>query len=351
MTNKGPFRTTPSTASVVEWSTSSSTYHPRIYATHLSGKQSIPEWDGDDIRLSSRIRRRIERSNLRIASSRSKSFLITLNLVFFLFQTITTVNFIRKSHPSYWPRHALSIVSDALMGTSISGPVKENFCFSNALANQQPHRYLTSGFIHHSIIHILINIIALRNQPSWLSMGLGGPLYLTTYFLSIITGNMAHYWYIKNPFDRTLSMGASGAIGGLYGLMYVQLARMNNGRGTFRVIKGMGLLFLLGALIENVSPVSQTGGFIGGALLGILCAPGYKKSYSLRRKNSVEYDPLSQDYRQEVGYGVLPTKKGWIPLPVVWAAIALLLVAGDNQIRMIPAKILSGLVSPLSLIR
>lgn len=70
-------------------------------------------------------------------------------------------------------------------------------------------------------MHFLVNMIVLRGQPSWLSSGLGGPLYLTTYIVSIVTGNIAHLEYTKNPFDKTLCMGASGAISGLYGLMAV----------------------------------------------------------------------------------------------------------------------------------
>ena len=65
-------------------------------------------------------------------------------------------------------------------------------------------------------------------------------------------GSFAQRWYLKNPFDRTVSMGTNGAIGGIYGLMYVQLMKMETSRGIFRVIKGMGLVFLIGTLIDNV---------------------------------------------------------------------------------------------------
>ncbi len=118
-----------------------------------------------------------------------------------------------------------------------------------------------------------------------------------------------------------------------------------------RVFKGMTLLFLLGTLIENVSPISQVGGFLGGSWVGIICAPSYEKSYALRRKNSAEYDSLSRDYRQEVGYGIMPTRRGWIPLPLLWAVLAVLLATADNKLRMIPAKILKGLLAPGSLTR
>lgn len=109
------------------------------------------------------------------------------------------------------------------------------------------------------------------------------------------------------------------------------------------------VVYLIGTLIDNVSPVSQIGGFVGGALVGILCAPGYEKSYSLTRKNSVEVDPLSREYRQEVGYGILPTRRGWVPLPLFWALVGGAIFLTDAKYRMIPAKILAGLWNPGSL--
>lgn len=318
-------------------------------STRLDGKRWLPEWDGDDIRFISRLRRRIGRYDISISTSRTKNALLTLHWLFFLYQTVTTVNTIRKGHRSYWPKHAFSILSDVLLGASIAGPYKKDFLYSNALGQRQPHRFLTSGFVHHSIIHFLVDMIAIQNQPSWLAMGLGGPLYLTAYMSSIVSGNVAQRWYSKNPFDRTICMGSNGAIGGIYGLMYVQLMKMETSRGILRVMKGMGLVFLFGTLFDNVNPVAQFGGFAGGALVGILCAPGYKKSYSLTRKNSVEVDPLSREYRQEVGYGILPTRGGWVPLPIYWAVTAAALFLADDKYRMIPAKIFTGLWNPGSL--
>jgi rhomboid protease GluP len=261
------------------------------------------------------------------------------------------VNFIRRGHRNLWPRQALPIIADVLLGKSINGPLTKDFFFSNALSNRQPHRYLTSGFIHHGIVHFLVNMITLRNQPSWLALGLGGPLYLTTYLTSIITGNMAHQYYLNSPFDRTLSLGSSGAIGGIYGLMYVQVMRMGNGSAMFRVLKGMTFLFLLGTLIDNVSPASQVGGFLGGALIGLLCAPTYQKSYSMWRKNSVEYDPLSRDYRETAGFGVLPSERGYVPLWLLWTIIGALFATAGSKFHKIPTLILKGFLSPGSLAR
>ena len=200
-------------------------------------------------------------------------------------------------------------------------------------------------------MHFLVNMIVLRGQPSWLSSGLGGPLYLTTYIVSIVTGNIAHLEYTKNPFDKTLCMGASGAISGLYGLMAVSLVKMQNSKTTSQVLKGMGIMFLMSLLSMNVTTSSILGGFAGGIFVGILCAPSYKQSYSMRRKNSVEYDPAPRDYRSAMGFGIIPTERGLVPLPLLWSVLAIVLVAAGPKFRSIPSMILKGFLFPGSLLK
>ena len=170
--------------------------------------------------------------------------------------------------------------------------------------------------------------------------------------LSIISGNIGHmYGTNGNPYDRTLSMGLSGGIAGAYGLMYVCMVKMGNPQALIRTAKGMGILFVMALFLENISNAAHFGGFLGGILVGVLCSPRYRKSYSMRRKNSVEYDPYPRDYRQSMGFGVMPTDRGLIPLPLLWAAIAVALVAmsAPNSFRAIPSLVMSGILQPGSL--
>lgn len=314
-----------------------------------SCRRMMQNWEGDDLRWSTKFRRRLQRRRQGNQLSPIKTSLVVLNLLFFFYQTITTVDFIRQGHPEYWPRYALSMITDTIVGSSVRGPLTLDFSFSNSLSKNQPHRFLTSGFLHGGIVHLLINLDTLRRQPSWLETGLGGPLYLTTFLVSIVAGNFGHMYSLNNPFDRTLCLGASGGLCGLYGLMYASLVRMGNGRAASRIIKGMVILFGMGLFVDGVSTASHIGGFLGGLTMGILCGPRYEKNYSLRRKNSATYDPAPRDYRQVMGFGVMPTQRGMLPLPILWG-LAILFATYKPKFRAIPAMILKGFLFPGSLI-
>jgi membrane associated rhomboid family serine protease len=305
-------------------------------------------WEGDDMRWSTRLRRKLLRQKGDSASP-VKTSLIVLNLLFFFYQTITTINLIRRGHPEYWPRHAFPMITDAIVGSAVHGPLTLDFSFSNALSKNQPHRFLTSGFLHGGIVHLLINLDTLRRQPSWLETGLGAPLYLTAFLVSIVTGNIGHMYGVNNPFDHILCLGASGGICGLYGLMYVSLIRMGNSRAASRIAKGMATLFAMGLVLDGVSTASHVGGFLGGLATAILCGPSYGKNYSMRRKNSAEYDPTPRDYRLVMGFGVMPTERGMLPLPLIWGALAILFAASKPKFRAMPAMILQGFLFPGSL--
>ena len=310
---------------------------------------SMQNWEGDDLRWTTKWRRRLQRRAFDGDSTPSKSRLMGLLFFMFVYQTITTVNFIRRGHPDYWPSHAFTILSDAILGTSVQGPLMMDFGYSNILAQNQPHRFLTSAFLHGGILHLLVNLDTIRRQPSWLETGLGGPLYWTTFLVSVVGGNLAHLIGVNNPLDRTLVLGASGGICGLYGLMYGSLIRMGNGRAASRIARGMATMIISGFFVESISSLSHIGGFLCGVTVAVLFSPSYRKDYSMRRKNSAEYDPAPRDFRQAMGFGVVPSERGMLPLSLLWVCTAILLAGTRSEFRQIPALIVKGLLLPGSL--
>jgi rhomboid protease GluP len=279
-----------------------------------------------------------------------KTWLILCNIAMFVYEAILTIKTIKHKYSAYWPDRATEIVIDSVWGIS-QGPLAGSLgCSAAALQKQQQlrqaYRVLTSGFVHSSLVQLVLNMTVLQHQPSWLETGLGRSLYLSTFLWSIVAGNFMHFLQCASPWDRTLCLGASGGICGLYGLMYVEMTRMQSARGGRNLLRGMAILLLSGLWLDNVSLAANVGGFLCGIVTGILCGPRYFKDYNMRRKNSVEFDPVSRDYRQVMGFGISPTKGGPIPLTVIWT---ILLIGGllNPDIRAMPALVWKKLVHPL----
>jgi membrane associated rhomboid family serine protease len=294
-------------------------YNALFHKTHRSGSNT--QWDGDDIRWIAKIQRNIQRSTYDWQNQPIRNFLIVSNIALFIYQCSNTIQYIRNQYPQSWSAYSLNILIDTIMGNSRPGPFTLQFVHSNLISiqQQQAYRFLTSGFLHGGLVHLVLNMDALRQLPSWLETGLGHALYITTYLLAIVGGNIFHSMTIV---DRTTQcLGASGGICGLYGLMYVCLVRMGNHTAAWRVIRGMGLLFLWGMLLTNVSNAAHIGGFITGIVVAFLSGPTYRSSYGLRRKNSLEGDPYNRSYRTAMGFDKIPINRGIIPLPILYLAI------------------------------
>ena len=311
-------------------------------------------WDGDDIRWTSRLRRKFLRRRMSFdISTRSqvKTALISLQVLMYGYQILTTIVAVRRKFPSYWPDHSLEMIIDSIWGAGVvHGPLTSTFGFSAAFSKaEHAYRYVTSGFFHEGLLHLLINIGVTSRQASWLATGLGAPLYLTTFLGSIILGNFAHVMNCSDRlFNPNIYLGSSGGISGLYGLMFVCLTRIantnpsNGGSSSGELVRGMAIMFFLGMWLDNVNTAMNIGGFFGGIIIGILCGPRYTKDYAMRRKNSAGYDPVSREYRRVMGFGIMPTESGMISLKVLYAT---LLVVGFSipKYRNIPFAIIRGL--------
>jgi membrane associated rhomboid family serine protease len=274
-----------------------------------------------------------------------KTWLILVNASLYLYEVILTILKLKRNYPAYWPDRATEMVIDSVWGT-VLGPLATSFGFSAALSKSQPYRALTSGFTHDGMVHLLINMAVLQQQPSWLETGLGTPLYLSTFLWSIIGGNTMHLLQCATTWDRTLCLGASSAVCGLYGLLYVCMVRMRSGRGSGNILGGMAILSLSGLWLDNVSMAANAGGFLCGMVTGFLCGPRYMKDYSMRRKNSVGFDPFSRDYRLAMGFGITPTNRGIVPISLVWIGLLILGLASPS-VRTAPLLVWKKLLHPM----
>ena len=239
----------------------------------------------------------------------------------------------------------------ALTVASSLGPFTMDFVNQGLLTRLQPHRLLTSGFLHGSLIHLAFNMRYLWKMPKWVEdnggsgNGLGGwVLYLTTYLSSIVMGNVMRDVFTTTGVGvSTLCLGASGGICGLNGLMFALLRKMGNQREGTLVLKNMAFLILFGQLMDGVSNSAHVGGFLCGALIGWLFGPNYSSGYS-KWSLSMDENEASREYRTVMGNGINPDQ-GSIPLRYAWGAAGLVILLRP-EFRSIPGCILKGFQRP-----
>ena len=221
------------------------------------------------------------------------------------------------------------------------------------LSSVQKHRYLSSGFLHGSLLHLGMNLRALLSLPLWLENGIGKGVYLSAYLVAIVTGNTAQTLSTVGDLSgrsaSSLCIGASGGICGLYGLMLASLLKLGNADAAYYVMKHMVWLLLFGFLVPNVSNAGHLGGFAGGFLIGFLFGPGYERSYTLNRTDGFARDKADREFRQMMGPGIYPSAKiATFPLSYLWMGIGLAVLARPD-LRLIPVALLKGIVAPGSL--
>lgn len=143
--------------------------------------------------------------------------------------------------------------------------------FAPATAGGEWWRMLTSMFLHGGIIHIAVNMWALRNLGYTAELFYGRRNYLIIYLLSGLAGSSATL--IWRP--DTVSVGASGAIFGVAGALaaMVYFKKLPVDRALLkRDIGSIGAVIfynlIIGAAVPIINNAAHVGGLIAGFLLG-----------------------------------------------------------------------------------
>lgn len=159
--------------------------------------------------------------------------------------------------------------------------------FSPVIAETEPWRFVTGAFLHSaSIWHIAMNMYALWIVGPYLEQILGRWRFTALYLLSAIGGHVTILlladpsrldWY-------TFTVGASGAVFGLFGAVFLVLRRVGQDARGMLILIGINLVF--GFVFSGISWQGHVGGLVTGAILGAAYA----------------YAP--RERRREVGVGV-----------------------------------------------
>jgi len=149
----------------------------------------------------------------------------------------------------------------------IGGFVQNLFAFYAPLAYTQPWRLLTVTLVHASPFHIAFNMLALWALGRSLEPLLGRWRFLTLYVLSALGGSVLTALIAPT----TVVVGASGAVWGLLGAMFIIGRHLGANVTAIAVLLGINLVitFLPGS---NIAWQAHIGGGLVGALIGVIFA-------------------------------------------------------------------------------
>ncbi|OBF28515.1 rhomboid family intramembrane serine protease [Mycobacterium sp. ACS4331] len=161
------------------------------------------------------------------------------------------------------------------------GQLEPDFAlWPNGVAHfDQWYRLITSAFLHDGTLHILFNMWALYIVGPALEMWLGRLRYVALYVLSLLGGSVAVY-LLSDP--SSLTLGASGAVFGLFGATFVIGRRLNLD------VRWVAALILINVVITVVAPAMGAGpiswqGHLGGLVTGSIVGAAFAYAPAERR--------------------------------------------------------------------
>ncbi|MGW0839629.1 rhomboid family intramembrane serine protease [Streptomyces sp. NPDC002787] len=132
------------------------------------------------------------------------------------------------------------------------------------VAEGQWYRLVTSMFLHSGVTHILFNMLSLWWIGGPLEAALGRARYLALYFVSGLAGSALTYLLAA---QNQPSLGASGAIFGLFGATGVLMRRLNYDMRPLIILLVINLIFTFTPMF-NIAWQAHVGGLVGGVLVG-----------------------------------------------------------------------------------
>ncbi|KUN10375.1 rhomboid family intramembrane serine protease [Streptomyces yokosukanensis] len=140
---------------------------------------------------------------------------------------------------------------------SLFGPVE-------GVAEGQYYRLLTAMFLHGGYTHILFNMLSLWWIGGPLEAALGRARYLALYFVSGLAGSALTY-LLAEP--NMPSLGASGAIFGLFGATGVLMRRLNYDLRPLVALLVINLIITFSPGF-NIAWQAHIGGLVAGVAVG-----------------------------------------------------------------------------------
>lgn len=135
------------------------------------------------------------------------------------------------------------------------------------------YRLITSMFLHGDMTHITSNMVMLYYLGDLVERALGHRKYFVLYFGAGIMGNMVSLAYSNFIGEYSSSIGASGAVFGVFGAL-LWIAIRNHGQyDIFNVRKlliAIGFSLFAGFTATNIDNAAHVGGFLAGFVLSMV---------------------------------------------------------------------------------
>ena len=173
-----------------------------------------------------------------------------------------------------------AVVTKVLIGLCVAAYVVQvlapaldaRLAFVPVVAAGEPWRFLTTAFLHANYMHLGFNMWALWVLGGSLEPVLGRWRFTAVYLLSALGGSTAIYWLSWPGTDAwgTMTVGASGAVFGLFSTMFVVQRRF--GRDTSGIVALLVINGVVSFLGANISWQGHLGGLIVGGIVAAIYA-------------------------------------------------------------------------------
>jgi membrane associated rhomboid family serine protease len=122
-------------------------------------------------------------------------------------------------------------------------------------------RLFTVALVHGGLTHLFFNMFSLLVLGNPVEATLGKARFLIIFFVSLLTGSLSSVYLSSYPY---ISVGASGAVFGLFGAFIAMRKMIREGvRDIYLII---GLNFIFGFILGGVDWRAHLGGLVGGYL-------------------------------------------------------------------------------------
>ena len=175
-------------------------------------------------------------------------------------------------------RNALYLEAPGLVLETPFGdiPLRGKPSLINILKSGQIWRFVTPIFLHFSVLHILFNMMWLRNLGRSIEFGRGTWRFAAIILVLAVASNIAQYWWVMTYYPKQGPGnfgGMSGVDFGLIGYLWMKgWTQPRQGLGIPRDQLVMAILWMLlciGGAFGQIANAAHVGGFAAGMVLGV----------------------------------------------------------------------------------